>query len=57
MSTAGTPVLEVEALCKSFFGVQVLHDVGFSLNAGQVLGLVGENGSGNDFRGADPGYR
>jgi ribose transport system ATP-binding protein len=46
MSTAGTPVLEVEALCKSFFGVQVLHDVGFSLNAGQVLGLVGENGSG-----------
>jgi ribose transport system ATP-binding protein len=35
-----------QALCKSFFGVQVLHEVGFSLRPGQVLGLVGENGSG-----------
>jgi ribose transport system ATP-binding protein len=39
-------VLEVEGLCKSFFGVEVLHKVGFSLQAGRVLGLVGENGSG-----------
>ena len=43
---AGRPVLEIEGLCKSFFGVEVLHKVGFSLQAGQVLGLVGENGSG-----------
>jgi ribose transport system ATP-binding protein len=40
------PVLKVDALCKSFFGVQVLHEVGFTLHAGQILGLVGENGSG-----------
>lgn len=40
------PLLKVEGLCKSFFGVQVLHNVGFSLRAGRVLGLVGENGSG-----------
>src|SRR3954447_18680795 len=40
------PLLKVEGLWKSFFGVQVLHNVGFSLEAGKVLGLVGENGSG-----------
>ena len=40
------PLLKVEGLCKSFFGVEVLHNVGFSLQAGRVLGLVGENGSG-----------
>jgi ABC-type sugar transport system ATPase subunit len=40
------PILEVEGLCKSFFGVQVLHEVGFALRPGEVLGLVGENGSG-----------
>jgi ABC-type sugar transport system ATPase subunit len=40
------PLLEIEGLCKSFFGVEVLHKVGFSLRAGRVLGLVGENGSG-----------
>ena len=36
----------IEDLCKSFFGVQVLHDVGSRARAGPVLGLVGENGSG-----------
>jgi ribose transport system ATP-binding protein len=39
-------LLKAEGLCKSFFGVQVLHDVGFSLSPGKILGLVGENGSG-----------
>ena len=43
---SGRPLLEIEDLCKSFFGVEVLHKVGFSLGAGRVLGLVGENGSG-----------
>ncbi len=41
-----SPLLVIQGLCKSFFGVQVLHDVGFELLPGQVLGLVGENGSG-----------
>ncbi len=43
MSTAR---LQVEGLSKSFFGVRVLHDVTFDVRAGEVLGVVGENGSG-----------
>src|SRR4051794_11331561 len=39
-------LLECENLRKSFFGVEVLHGVSFSLDRGRVLGLVGENGSG-----------
>jgi ribose transport system ATP-binding protein len=39
-------LLKVIGLNKSFFGVQVLRDVGFELTHGAVLGLVGENGSG-----------
>jgi ribose transport system ATP-binding protein len=46
MGTTTADLLRVEGLHKSFFGVRVLHDVGFTLRAGQVLGLVGENGSG-----------
>ncbi len=45
-AAAPPPILEATGLCKSFFGVRVLHEVGFSLRPGQVLGLVGENGSG-----------
>ena len=40
------PLLLIEGLTKSFFGVRVLHEVGLSLAPGEVLGLVGENGSG-----------
>lgn len=43
---SGAPFLCVEGLRKSFFGVPVLHGVNFSVNAGEALGLVGENGSG-----------
>ena len=39
-------MLRIQGLCKSFFGVQVLHEVGLELRPGEVLGLVGENGSG-----------
>ncbi len=46
MSDPAPPLLVVEHLHKSFFGVPVLRDVGFSLGRGEVLGLVGENGSG-----------
>jgi ribose transport system ATP-binding protein len=38
--------LTIEGLTKSFSRVQVLHDVSFEVGAGEVLGLVGENGSG-----------
>jgi len=43
---ADEEILRIEGLSKSFFGVEVLHQVGFTLHAGEVLGLVGENGSG-----------
>ncbi|MBV9245699.1 MAG: sugar ABC transporter ATP-binding protein [Methylobacteriaceae bacterium] len=43
---ARAPLLRAESLNKSFFGVQVLHDISFELRPGAVLGLVGENGSG-----------
>ena len=43
-------LLQVEELCVSFSTrngtVTALHDVGFSLEPGQTLGLVGESGSG-----------
>jgi ABC-type sugar transport system ATPase subunit len=42
----GSPLLAAEHLTKSFFGVQVLHGVSFTVRAGAALGLVGENGSG-----------
>ena len=40
------PLLAIRGLSKSFFGIEVLHDVSFELGRGRVLGLVGENGSG-----------
>jgi len=39
-------ILQVEAVCKSFFNVRVLRDVSLSLERGHILGLVGENGAG-----------
>ena len=41
-----TALLTVRGLTKSFAGTRVLHGVGFSVEAGGALGLVGENGSG-----------
>jgi ABC-type sugar transport system ATPase subunit len=40
------PLLSVDGITKSFFGVRVLHGVSFELWPGEALGLVGENGSG-----------
>ncbi len=39
-------LFECESISKSFIGSTVLQDIGFSLEAGQVLGIVGENGAG-----------
>jgi ribose transport system ATP-binding protein len=41
-----TPRLRVDRLIKSFSGVQVMHEVSFDAYAGEVMGVVGENGSG-----------
>lgn len=39
-------LLRLEAVGKEFDGNRVLRDVNFSLNEGEILGLVGENGAG-----------
>ena len=46
MENKNAPLLEMRNIKKDFFGNQVLEDINFTLNAGEVLGLVGENGAG-----------
>ncbi|MCW6508170.1 sugar ABC transporter ATP-binding protein [Lichenifustis flavocetrariae] len=41
-----TPLLEMIGITKSFGGVQALKGVDFALQAGEIHGLVGENGAG-----------
>jgi len=38
--------LEISNLTKSFGGLQVLHDVSFAVNQGEIIGLIGPNGAG-----------
>ena len=40
------PLLKVSAVGKQFPGVRALHNVDLTLNQGEVLSLVGENGAG-----------
>jgi D-xylose transport system ATP-binding protein len=42
----GAPLLELEGVSKRFGPVQALDRVGFAVNAGEVVGLVGDNGAG-----------
>jgi branched-chain amino acid transport system ATP-binding protein len=39
-------ILEVSQISKSFGGLQVLVDVSFQLDEGEILGLIGPNGAG-----------
>jgi branched-chain amino acid transport system ATP-binding protein len=41
-----TALLEVDGLTKRFGGLVAVKDIGFSINAGEILGLIGPNGSG-----------
>jgi branched-chain amino acid transport system ATP-binding protein len=40
------PLLEVQKISKAFGGVQAVLNVSFTLNKGEVLGVIGPNGSG-----------
>ena len=42
----GETVLEVEGLRKEFGGLVAVDDLGFTLRAGEILGLIGPNGAG-----------
>ena len=40
------PLLRMEAVSKSFPGVQALEDVNLEVRGGEILGLIGQNGAG-----------
>ena len=42
----GDMVLEVIAIRKQFGGLVAVNDIGFSIKAGQIVGLIGPNGAG-----------
>ena len=44
--TTSLPRLEVRGLGKQFGGVRALHEIDLALEPGEVLGLIGSNGSG-----------
>ncbi len=46
ISDGQTPLIEMRKVSKSFGGVLALSDVDFTLMAGEIHGLVGENGAG-----------
>ncbi|WP_018684685.1 ATP-binding cassette domain-containing protein [Actinokineospora enzanensis] len=43
---SGEPILELTGVRKGFGPVRVLHDVDFTVRAGEVTALVGDNGAG-----------
>jgi simple sugar transport system ATP-binding protein len=45
-SSQGTPLLEVQAVSKYFGTVVALQDISMSVNAGEVMCLLGDNGAG-----------
>ena len=46
IAEGGLPVLQMRGISKSFFGVEVLHQVDFTVDKGEIMGLCGENGAG-----------
>ena len=46
MPASGTPLLTVERLFKRFGGLEAVNQVGFAVNAGEIVGLIGPNGAG-----------
>ncbi len=44
--TAATPILQVEELTRSFGGLVAVNELSFHVNPGEIVGLLGPNGSG-----------
>lgn len=45
-AVAGTPLLQVEKLSRSFGGLRAVNEVSFSAASGDILGIIGPNGAG-----------
>ena len=43
---ANTMLLETEAISKSFGGIHAIRDLDISIHAGEIVGIIGPNGSG-----------
>ena len=39
-------LVEMKGISKSFYGIEVLHDINFSVDRGEIHALCGENGAG-----------
>jgi ABC-type sugar transport system ATPase subunit len=46
LKSPGVPLLRLRQISKSFGGIHALDGVSLDLNAGDVIGLVGDNGAG-----------
>ena len=46
MHSESPPVLEARGLAKRYGAVLAVRDIGFSIRAGQILGVLGPNGAG-----------
>ena len=46
MSRMGSKILELENVCKSLGGRQLIHDLSHTFKRGEKIGIVGKNGSG-----------
>ncbi len=46
MPPRGTPLLEVAGLTRRFGGLVAVNEVGFAMEAGEIVGLIGPNGAG-----------
>jgi ABC-type multidrug transport system fused ATPase/permease subunit len=44
--TSTSPVLEIRGLDKSFYATHAADNVSFSVNSGEIVALLGENGAG-----------
>jgi branched-chain amino acid transport system ATP-binding protein len=46
LPVSSTPILDVQALTKSFGGLVAVNSVGLSVNRNEIVGLIGPNGAG-----------